>query len=189
VLAIDVAGPVALRPDALLPDLSAVAGVAAYVAAPWARGFAATAAACAAGAPAAGCVAPFAPGAPLTLRTGVPAANYTHAFELLSLAPLFASGWALVGELGKVVRVSPARFAWAAEAAGGGLRFGVAGAPGEAVEVAVVAPPGAGEAAGRAAGSGVAGAMLAVQITVPAGGAVTVACSGAGAGAACNVEA
>ena len=182
VLAIDVNATVALAPAQLLPDLSAAGDVARYVAAPWARGFAASAAACAQGAPAAGCVAPFSAAEPLPIFTGAPQLNYTHDFELYSLAPLYANGWALVGELGKVVRVSPARFAFAAPA-GAGFEFGVLGAAGEAVAVAVLAPAGA--RAPPPAGS-VAGVMLAVALRIPAAGAATVTCSGAGAGAACT---
>ena len=183
VLAIDIGGALALAPaQLLLPEGGAAA---AYVAAPWARGLAATASACAAGAPAAACLAPFSAAAPLPLYTGVPPLNYTHDFELYSVSPLQASGWALVGELGKVVRVSPARFAYVAPAAGG-LEFGVLGAPGEAVSVSVLAPPAAGSGGGGGGGGGaVAGSMLAVELSLPSGGSLTVTCSGQGAAAAC----
>ena len=174
----------ALQPGQLLPELSGGGGVAGYVAAPWARGFAATAAACAAGAPAAACLAPFAAATPLPLHTGVPPANYTHDFELWSLSPRYASGWAVVGELGKVVRVSPARFAYI-QAGPEGLQFEVLGAEGEVVVVSVLAPPAAAAVAAAAEGP-VAGSMLAVVLNMPSSGVLTVTCSGAGAAAACQ---
>ena len=191
VLAIDIGGAAALAPAQLLPALTGGGQVAGYVAAPWARGFAASASACAPGAPAAACLAPFSAAAPLPLYTGVPPHNYTHNFELWSLSPLFASGWAVVGELGKVVRVSPARFAYIA-GGGGGLEFGVLGAAGEAVTVSVLAPPAAGGSSGSGGGGGggpVAGSMLAVVLSMPGSGALTVTCSGAGAAAACQAAA
>ena len=190
VLAIDVNGTVALQPSQLLPALVAGDGavpVVGYVAVPWAQGFSAVASACAAGAPASGCLTPFSAATPLALHTGVPEHNYTHAFELWSLAPRYESGWGLVGELGKVVRVSPARFAFVAPS-GDGLTFGVVGAAGEAVHVSVLAPAGAGAGGQQASSqaSVVAGSMLEVEISIPASGSLTVSCSGAGATAACG---
>jgi len=195
-LAIDVNASAALPPSALTPSLvpaavNARAGaragdavaVAAYAAVPWARGFAATAAACADGAPASGCAALLAPGAPLPVFTGAPPNNYTHAFELWSLAPVYATGWALLGELGKVVRVSTARVPWVAPDAAGGLDFALAGAPGEAVALAVAAPQ------GGPAPAPLGGLIRAVSTTLPASGAATVRCAGAGAAAACTVSA
>jgi hypothetical protein len=184
VLAIDVNASLALRPAQLTPPLLPSGGVVSHVAVPWTRGLAATAAACAAGAPAFQCLAPFSEATPLGLFTGAPATNYTHDFELWSLAPVSAGGWALVGELGKMVRVSPARFSFAS-GAGGGLQFGVLGAAGEAVLVSVLAP-GSASGAGAASGGAVAGSMLALGLDFVEASEVLVTCSGVGAGAGCT---
>ena len=194
-LSIDVNSSVALAPSALAPDLtpavvSARAGggaeaVTNYVAVPWSRGFAATAAACADGAAAAPCAAPFSPAQPLDAFTGAPALNSSHDFELWSLAPRYANGYALLGELGKVVRVSAARVPWVRPSLSppGGppsLAFAVVGAPGEAVDIAVLAPTMSG---------GDDGVVRRVAITLPAGGAVNVTCVGLGPGSTCAVDA
>lgn len=181
-LAIDVNTSVALPPSALTPDLTPVAvnaraglpagGVTGYVAVPWARGFAATAAACADGAPAGGCAAPFSPAQPLPLFTGAPQNNNTHSFELWSLAPVYANGFALLGELEKVIRVAVARVPWVAPS-GAQLLFELAGAPGEAVRMAVLCPPPTTGAAGGLLG----GVVRVAAVTIPASGAVNVTCS------------
>ena len=60
-------------------------------------------------------------------------------FKLFHLATREANGWALLGELGKWVAVSPARFRAVAEHADG-LEANVAGAPGEEVVVSFLPP-------------------------------------------------
>ena len=164
VLAIDMNSTAAqLAPWQLTPDLSAGG---AYVAVPWSRGAAATAAACAPGAPPTPCTLPFSPTSPLPLFTGAPATNYTHDFELYSISPLFSSGWALLGELDKVVRVSPARFAWVA-GDGEGLRFEVTGSSGmgEEVVVTLLQPGGNGAV------------VLPLALSLPPTGACVVTCA------------
>ncbi len=141
VLAIDMNSTLAqLQPAQLTPALAGP-----YVAVPWARGWNATASACAPGAPASPCARPFSAAAPLPLFTGAPQLNYTHDFELWSLSPLYSSNYSLLGELGKVVRVSPARFAWV-QGDAAGLRFEVTGSSGvgEEVTVSLLAPSGDG---------------------------------------------
>lgn len=185
ILAIDVNASVSLPPSALSPDLTPAVvsaraglpedGVAGYVGVPWARGFAATAAACADGAPAGGCVVPFSPSQPLPLFTGAPQNNNSHAFELWSLAPVYTNGFALLGELDKVVRVAVARVPWVAPS-GAALSFSLVGAPGEAVNVAVLCPPAPSAAAPRVGGLG-GGVVRMVARTLPASGAVNITCS------------
>ena len=188
-LAVDVNSSVALLPGALTPDLTPAVvsaraglpagGVAGYVAVPWSRGFAATAAACADGAPAGGCAAPFSPNQPLPLFTGAPQSNNTHAFELWSLAPVYANGFALLGELEKVVRVAEARVPWVAPS-GAQLLFQLLGAPGESVRVAVLCPPAAPGASGAArAGALGDGVVRLVARTLPASGVLNVSCTAA----------
>lgn len=162
-----------------------------YVVCPWARGFDATAAACGDGAPASGCLSPFSPATPLAIHTGVPPTNYTHDFELYSLSPVYPSGFALVGELGKMVRVSPARFAWVAEGVKGvgGMDFEVLGAGGEQVVVTVLVPPQGGLNTAASAAS-VSGVMKNLVLNFPDGepGSIQVTCSGSGASAACTLN-
>jgi hypothetical protein len=77
-------------------------------------------------------VAPFSDAAPLAL-----AANGLGDFALWHTAPAFGNGWSLLGELGKWVPVSEARF-YNLAVAGGGVAVGVRGAAGERVAVAWV---------------------------------------------------
>ena len=83
------------------------------------------------------------------------------------------------------VRVSAARVPWVrpSQAPPGGppsLAFALAGAPGEAVDVAVLAPTKSG---------GDDGVVRRVAVTLPASGAANVTCTGVGAAAACAVDA
>ena len=67
-----------------------------------------------------------------------------HQWELTTISPVTSGGVALLGELSKVVSVSPARFREVVTTAAGGLRVTVVGTPGERVELAFVdghAPP------------------------------------------------
>ena len=98
---------------------------------------------------------------------------------------MLESGWAVLGDLSRIVPVSPQRFASArgadsaaaaaqddsldpAELAApeGGLAFVVIGVEGEVVDVTLVRPS---------------RTVLVVAVAVPAGGRVTVACSARGA--------
>ena len=105
VLAIDVATPFLLLPTHLSPPLTGP-----YVALPWAAGTVALTAACKDGAPAASCVTSFSSTQPITILTGGEGKDTSKPHELLSLSPVFPNGYALVGEVGKVVRVSLQRF-------------------------------------------------------------------------------
>lgn len=77
----------------------------------------------------------------------IPAAFYP-AYALVHLAPLRASGWALLGELGKWVPVASQRFAAVEDGDGASgqqaaaLTAELRGAPGEEVEVAFLSPEG-----------------------------------------------
>jgi hypothetical protein len=175
VLVIDVASPFALLPGHLTPAL-----VGPYVAAPWARGSAATAAACADGAPASGCLAPFSAAQPLPLLTGGEGSDTSKPHELLSLAPVLANGYALVGELGKAVRVSLQRFVAVVGDAPGHAApnllvtlqgFPAPGAQEEAVAVSVLAPG---------------GVMRSVALRLGAAHA-TFVCTGSGQASSCSV--
>ena len=177
-LAIDVPTHFALLPQHLTPDPSAPqAGVAGHLALRWSPGFAALDAACADGAALAGCAAPFDAAHALDLFTGVPAANFTHYHEVASVAPLFASGFALLGELAKFVRVSTTRFAGIMPTSDG-MVFEARGAPGERLSLAVAAP-------------GPVVRRVALEFGAAAGpgrlASATVACAGAGA-APCSVS-
>lgn len=163
VLIADAAAPVVLWPSDLTPDLSAAArlpGVAgAYAALPWSPGFAALRAGCVncsgtgsgACTPASCGLRAFSDAAPLNVTTGgadrMPPGETgqpRHPFELLSLSPVLAGGWALLGEVAKFTRVSPQRFLRMSLAGGGGgLNVTIAGAPDEVVEVTFLVPPAA----------------------------------------------
>jgi hypothetical protein len=119
-------------------------------------------------------------------RTGA-GANRSVAHELFSFAPVFEGGWALVGEVDKFVRASPARFAAVTPgpapgcatpaARGASLCVAAVGAPREALVVVLLAPEGVVRAVPLAFGAG--------------GGVALVTCTaeGARAGAsACTIE-
>ena len=174
----------------------AASGLAAfgYVAVPWSPGFDALDARCAEGAPALVCAAAFGAGG-LRVVTGVApnqrARGAPHPFELLSLSPVLASGFALLGELGKVTRVSPTRFpAVAASGVPGGagaaaaaLSFLLAGASGEEVDVALLAPP----PGGGGGGLDVASVRRLRVAFGAAGGLAQVRCEAAAPAANCTV--
>lgn len=216
-LSVDVANDVGILPSYLTPDVSAgavshsrrssplataargksvlSANVSGYVGVPWNPGFDAVSAACADGQPGAGCVFPFSDTAPLTVNTGLPAGNnnLTHNWDYATLSPLYTcpgydAGYALLGELGKVVRVSPVRFSFAVATCDASsslpqLTFAIAGPPGELVSVAVLAPTIA------TTGAGSSGTLWNVPVTLPAQGGATVVCTGAGdKGSPCSVS-
>jgi len=64
--------------------------------------------------------------------------NDTRVFDLLELAPV-VHGWALLGEVGKYVRVSRDRFEDVVVSASG-VRADLSGSEGETVEVAALQP-------------------------------------------------
>jgi hypothetical protein len=181
VLAIDVAAPFALYPSDLTPDLSAGVGpgsnVTGYVYVPWSPGFARLQRVCGDGQPAPGCATPFSAAAPITVLTGGERPDRSKPHEVYSLAPVWANGYALLGELVKATRVAVQRFPWvAADPAAPALAFGVTGASGEALNVTVVA------------GS----VVRTVPLQFPANGgaqsSVVVRCIGLGAAATCAVS-
>ena len=107
--------------------------------------------ACIHDAKASSCLSLWSASSPLNVSTA-PAAGLHRSFKLQSAAPVLDSGWTLLGDLSKVVPVSPQRFvaeaggaapqeADLALAGGKGLQFSVIGASGEVVNVTLVAPP------------------------------------------------
>jgi hypothetical protein len=157
----------------LLPAANAT-----WLAARWSPGFTQLAAACARGAPARACVAAVSADSPLDVATGPgggASAPFDHDIELLSLAPLLESGWALIGELSKVVRVSPARFHWLSDSPAGPA-FGLRAAPAERVNVTLVS--------GGADGVVVRADLHGGDV----GGDFVVRCGGVGIGAACVAQ-
>ena len=138
VLAIDVPSHFVLLPQFLTPDLSSPPpAVLYYLALRWAPGFDAVNRSCFNSA-LAGCAQRFDASSGVDLYTGTPQHNYTHFHELVSISPLFASGFALLGEVGKFVRVSAKRFA-ALQPTGEGMTFAVFGVQGERLSIAVAA--------------------------------------------------
>jgi hypothetical protein len=194
-LAVDVPASAGLvvSPGDLTPSIAwpssacAASGLATdYVGVPWSLGVAALDTLCADGADASGCVIPFPTAneswAGLGIATGVaPTAGLKggeHFFDILSLSPVTPSGYALLGELRKFVRVAPVRFGAVASSESGAstptFAMLVAGAGGEAVDVALLVPGG-----------------VIRRISVPfgpAGGSAQVTCQGSGAGATCTVK-
>lgn len=192
ILCVDVNVTFTLFPWDLSPDLTGLTS-GGYVAVPWSPGMVAVQQACADGAPASGCVTAFGPTAPLVLRTGAEAGDHSKPHELWHLSPLYDNGYALIGELGKVTRVSVQRFAWATvvDTDGGPphFRFAVNGTAGETVVVTVLAPAATTTATVDESVSlgpeAVQGVMRTVSVPFAAAGRVRVDCIGAGAAAAC----
>jgi len=181
VLSVDVPA-FTLFPSDLTPSLTLCDSSNAYVGLPWAPGFAAMSARCADGAAALNCVRPFDATTGLDVTTGdapIPAVKGgPHAFDIISLSPLFSSGWALLGEIAKFVRVSPVRVT-AIAVASHSVTTWVEGAPNELVKLALLSP-------GDDAQLESARVRL-VEIAFNAeGGTAVVVCSGAGSTAACN---
>ncbi len=108
-------------------------------------------------------VAPFSEAQPITL-----AANGLADFALWHTAPAFGNGWSLLGELGKWVPVSEARFGGPV-VSGACVAVALRGAPGERVDVTWV--------------HGATGAVAVARCVLDAaGGATATVDSGAGAG-------
>lgn len=193
-------GPVALPHARALtlsrrtaPILSQPALSGEYIVLGWSAGLHALSTACADGAPAAPCLALVSAARPLSLAPGPgggPGGGdaFAHDLEIASLAPVLASGWALVGEIAKVVRVSPDRFASVgaqARSGGPGLAFDVMLAANEAADVLVLAPAAGG------GGSPLDGTLVRVRVASAAGaeGTVSVDCAADAAGApSCRVH-
>lgn len=156
---------------------------------------------CEHGAKAATCLSLWTAGVPLDVSTSPPDGLY-RSFALLAAAPVLASGWTLLGELGGVVvPVSPQRFVavgggeapheqdlqWAA----GGLHVSVLGVHGETVDVTLVAPPADNHATDSAPGSSHAlnGMVLVLSVPIGATGRAEVRCEGRGNAATCEAQA
>ena len=180
VLSIDVSTTVALSPQAFYPDLSFIATntTGEYAVLAWSPGFTFLDSACSSGTRADACVSLFSPVNPLVINTGVAPVPYEHNFELHSLSPIYASGWALIGELAKFVRVSNQRFVWINGGDGSstsfGLDVGVRGTANEVLSLAVYAP-------------GPIPMIIRVPIVFATDSIVTVHCEGFGATAQCTV--
>ena len=118
-------------------------------------------------------------GAPLLhATTGAAAAGRDKAVEVLSAAPVFSNGgWALLGEMSKMVRVSPNRFSWVAPGCDVGgepsLCGGVVGGAGERVEVTLVAPG---------------GVVYVISIVLGEGGEGGFTCVGSNSAASCQAQ-
>lgn len=136
-LAVDVAATLPIYPSYFSPDLSGLD----YVWIPWSRGIAGNVAACCPGCAASACVQLFNATQPIVVSTGVASVPWHHNFEYYALSPVLSGGWALLGELSKVVRVSPLRFN-TVSASPASLSFKVASNGGETVHVSVVCPSG-----------------------------------------------
>lgn len=193
--------PVTIYPSDVTPDLSAnwtEAGVVSYVAVPWSPGLVAMRQLCGDQANASGCVQAFSDTSPLVVSTGspipVPAGmkgEGLHPFEMFTLHPVSAAGFALLGCVDKAARVSPQRFTSVAYGAAS-ITITVIGAPGETLTVAVLLPPLPNEAPGPDVGditsfSSVPGRISAPTFVLPStgysAGKATLSCTSSG----CNV--
>jgi hypothetical protein len=112
-----------------------------------------------------GALADFSAAAPLALA----AAPDPLDWALLHAAPLFANGWALLGEASKIVPVSVLRIAGVVAAASGGVDASVRGEPGEVVAL-VFARRGAGGDYSQFSASCAVGAAGVATISVDAQG-------------------
>ena len=110
VLGVDIQEHFRLFPNCLDPEPAQSDEIRAHLAVPWSPGFVEIASMCKTGASVENCARSFNASSPLDIHTGVPPFNYTHFHEIYSIVPVFRSGFALLGELEKFVRVSPVRF-------------------------------------------------------------------------------
>lgn len=108
----------------------------------------------------------FSEAAPLVLA----AAPDPHDWRLFHVAPVFANGWALLGEAAKLVPVSVLRTASVAPTAAG-VQVGLRGEPGEAVTLSFAKPASAST-----------WTVVAASCTLPASGAATLTIDAAGGG-------
>ena len=96
-IALNVVEPFTVSPTDFSPPLVPGGLVEGFVVSRLSPGLNATRTACADGAPAAGCAQPFSAAAPVVLLTGPPPEPRAMTLEVLSFAPVFQGGWALVG--------------------------------------------------------------------------------------------
>ena len=141
VLSIDVKTAWQLQASDFYPAVDAAAG---WVARRWFDGHAPRACADGAGAVASGCVLSGAIASDAAFPTllndrPIMVANDTHVFDLHLLAPVFANGWALLGDPARYVSVSARRFA-RVEPSATGLAVDVAGVADERVAVVALRP-------------------------------------------------
>jgi len=173
VLSVDVASPLLLFPLDLSPQLP-TSSPPQYLFTRWSPGVAAVSEACSDGAPALGsaCAGVFNDSSPLALQVGAEARDHSKPFELFALSPLFNNGYSLLGELGKITRVSVQRFAYAFQTDGGmpGMTFAVNGTASEVVSITLVTPP---------------GRLKVVKVSFQEEGQKRVVCSGVWPNAAC----
>jgi hypothetical protein len=138
---------------------------------------------------------------PLPVHTGstpqsqcVVSPNTTVAYKLLQLAPVLPSGWVLLGELSKIVPLSPQRFitrrggsvpsgavsdaVHPSELSGTGhdLQFRIIGAANETVECTVVAPAAEGSIAQSSTDRAMAGTLLVLRVQLSVAGTADVHC-------------
>lgn len=113
----------------------------------------------------------FSASAPLAL----PAAADPHAWRLLHVAPVFSSGWALLGEAAKLVPVAVFRVVAVDEApAEGGVAVSVQGDPGEHVALSFARPASSPPAT--------AWTVVVASCILPASGAASISVDAAGVG-------
>ena len=148
ILGIDISKPFSLYPSYITPDLSIPITnnvVQGYLYLPWTPGFVQIDSQCQDGDPAYWCLSVMDNTNPIVINTGVAEFNYTHNWELYTLAPWYSNGYGLMGELTKFIRISPIRFPWVnastTENGEPSLTFGVVGAANENVTVLIVVPP------------------------------------------------
>lgn len=136
VQAINIGSPWTLLPQYLSPpaDASDV-----FVATTRSRGAQRTASECAHGATASRCASLFAQSAPLSVLTSVSSPDQTLSHDVYSIAPVLGGFWALLGDLSKIVPVSPARFSFVSLAHNGDLSLGVTGGPFETLSITLLA--------------------------------------------------
>ena len=156
---------------------------------------------CQDGGAASSCLSAFTPSSPIPVETepcpgGRPGCRN---WKILSVAPVLAGGWAIIGEESKYVALSPQRIVAAhttedstdpdasdallegelVTGAGAALAFSIIGATNEAVSITVVAPgpaAGPGGVAGRLA-TAMAGKIVLVKTTLGESGEAAVRCS------------
>jgi hypothetical protein len=134
-----------LFPTDMTPSLSHCNGT--YVSMRWSLGFSEMAIRCANNASALQCLETFYEMSGLDVSTGTAQTPSVrggpHSFEIFSLSPILfgSNGWTLLGEVGKVVRVSPIRFsAVLIGESNGSFTTWIEGAPNENVYVTWLAP-------------------------------------------------
>ena len=127
----------------MVPDTVAAAGTDGWVAHPWFTGHEPTACTHGSHALASGCVVAAAKTAaqiPALHNTRpIMVQNDTQTFDLLELAPVSSTGWVLLGEVGRYVRVSSDRFD-AIVFSAAGIHANLSGSKGETIEVTALQP-------------------------------------------------